>query len=102
LSRKVVSRTPGKSYLSTKLDNRLRKKIIAYFKTMGVDEALLAMFNKAPPSSMYMIPLKEAQSTKLVTGVISAVDLVGNKRCMTDSPAENCILMEPTAKSPEL
>jgi hypothetical protein len=103
LSRKVVSRTPMKSYVSTKLDKKLEKKIIAYFKTMGVDGALLKMFNKAPPSSMYMLPLQEAHATKLITGVISAVDLVASRRCISDPPADNCILIEPAAaKSPTL
>lgn len=101
LSRTIVSRTPMKSYLSTKLDRRLEKKIIAYFKAMGVDSILLRMFNKAPPSSMYLLTSQEASATKLVTGDISAVDLIASKRCMTDPPAENCIRLEP-AETPEL
>jgi hypothetical protein len=102
LSRKIVSRTPMKSYLSTTLDKRLEKKIIAFFKAMGVDSTLLKMFNKAPPSSMYLLTSQEAASTKLVTGDISAVDLIASKRCQTDPPADNCIRLEPQEKSPEL
>lgn len=103
LSRKIVSRTPMKSYVTTKLDKKLEKKILAYFKTMGVDRSLLTMFNKAPPSSMYMLPLEEAHSTKLITGVISAADLVDSKGCISSPPADNCILIEPAAaKSPTL
>ena len=102
LSRKVVSRKPMKSYVSTKLDKRLEKKILTYFKTMGVDVSLLAMFNKAPPSSMYMLPLDEAHSTKLITGVIPAADLADGKRCAMAPPADNCILVEAAGKTPEL
>jgi hypothetical protein len=94
LSRKIVSRTPMKSIVSTKLDRRLEKKIASYFKTMGIDGSLFAMFNKAPPTSMYMLALDEARSTKLITGVVSAVDLVASKECTKAPPAQNCVLLE--------
>jgi hypothetical protein len=102
LSRKIVSRKPMKSYVSTELDKRLKKKIISYFKTMGVDGSLFAMFDKAPPSSMYMLRPQEARQTKLITGVTSAVELVASSRCAAEPPADNCILIEADAKSPEL
>lgn len=101
-SRKIVSRKPMKSYVSTKIDKRLEKKILAYFKTMGVDRALLAKFDKAPPSSMHMLDVKEAREVKLITGVISTADLVADKRCAGNPPAENCILLETTEKTPAL
>ncbi|MGE0238712.1 MAG: hypothetical protein AB7F09_28780 [Parvibaculaceae bacterium] len=102
LSRKVVSRKPMKSYVSTKIEKRLEKKILAYFKTMGVDRALLAKFDKAPPSSMYMLDPQEARGVKLITGIISTADLVAGTRCAGDPPAENCVLLKATEKMPAL
>ncbi|MGE3874481.1 MAG: hypothetical protein AB7F74_16150 [Parvibaculaceae bacterium] len=94
LSRKIVSRKPMKSYVSTKLDRRLEKKLNAFFAKMGVDKSLLALFNKAPPTAMYILTATEAQNTRLVTDLTSAVDLVVSSRCKTDPPADNCVLVE--------
>lgn len=93
LSRKVVGRKPVKSYVSTKLDRTLAKKLDGFFTKMDVDKSLLGLFNKAPPTSMYMLTRLEAQNTKLVTDHISAADLVALSRCKSDPPAENCILL---------
>jgi hypothetical protein len=94
LSRKIVSRKPVKSYLSTKLDNRLEKRLDAYFAKMGIDKSLLGLFKKAPPTSMYILTSAEARSTKIVTDFTSAVDLVTNSRCTSNPPADNCVLLE--------
>jgi hypothetical protein len=93
VSRKIVSRKPVKSYLSTKLDRRLEKKLDAFFAKMGVDKSLLGLFNKAPPTSMYILTSAEARSTKIVTDLTSAVDLVASSRCTTNPPADNCVLL---------
>jgi hypothetical protein len=93
LSRKVVSRKPVKSYVSTKLDRRFAKKLDSFFGKMGVNKSLLGLFNKAPPSSMYMLSPREAKNTKLVTDLTSAVDLVAASRCRSNPPAENCVLL---------
>jgi hypothetical protein len=94
LSRKIVSRKPVKSYLSTKLDRKLQRKLDAFFAKMGVDKSLLGMFNKAPPTSMYILTSAEARNTKIVTDLTSAVDLVASSRCATSPPADNCVLIE--------
>jgi hypothetical protein len=94
LSRKIVSRKPVKSYLSTKLDRRLQKKLDAFFAKMGVDKSLLGLFNKAPPTSMYILTSAEARDTKIVTDFTSAVDLVASSRCTANPPADNCVLLE--------
>lgn len=94
LSRKIVSRKPVKSYLSTKLDRRLEKKLDVFFAKMGVDKSLLGLFKKAPPTSMYILTSAEARDTRIVTDFTSAVDLVANSRCTTNPPADNCVLLE--------
>lgn len=94
MSRKVVSRKPVKSYVSTKLDRRLEKKLTAYFSKMGVDGSLLVLFNKAPPSAMYMLTKDEVRTTRLITDESPAVDMVASSICAKTPPAENCILIE--------
>jgi hypothetical protein len=99
LSRKVVSRKPMKSYVSTELDRRLQKKLNAFFAKMGVDRSVLGLFGKAPPSSMYILSADEAKNTKLITDVTPATDLIANSRCAADPPAENCIFLEGVAQA---
>lgn len=94
LSRKIVSRTPMKSYVSTDLDRRTEKKIIAYFVKMGIDKSLFDLFDKAPPSSVYMLSWLEGRNTRLVTDFSPTSDLVDIERCAGDTPAGNCVLIE--------
>ncbi len=98
VSRKIVSRKPMKSQISTKLDKRLEKKLIAYLKKMGVEPKLLALFDRAPPSSMYRLMGDELRTTNLVTDVTPSADLALVARCLTTPPAGNCVTVKETAK----
>ena len=98
LSRKIVSRKPMKSYVSTKLDKRLEKKLAAYFNRMGVDKSLLALFERAPPTSMYLLAGDELRTTRLITGVTPALDLIASSLCANTPPAGNCVLLEAAGK----
>jgi hypothetical protein len=98
LSRKVVGRKPVKSYVSTRLDKRLKGRLLAYFERMGVDKALLALCNRAPPSSMYMLASDEMRTTRLITDVTPAPDLVASGVCAREPAAANCVLLEAAAK----
>lgn len=100
LSRKVVSRKPMKSEISTKIDKPLQKKLDAYLKKMGVDPKLLALFERAPPSSMYRLMGDELRMTKLVTDVTPGADLALVGRCLTTPPAANCVAAKGTAAKP--
>ena len=98
LSRKVVSRKPMKSYVSTKLDKRLQKKLFGYLKKMGVDNSLLALFDRAPPTAMYQLTSAELRTTGLITSITSSADLTQSSLCTATTPAANCIpLKERTA-----
>lgn len=98
VSRKIVSRKPMKSQISTKLDKRLEKKLIAYLKKMGVEPKLLALFDRAPPSSMYRLMGDELRTTNLVTDVTPSADLALIARCLTTPPAGNCVTVKEIAK----
>jgi len=98
LSRKVVSRKPMKSLVSTKIDKQLQKKLTAYLKKMGVEPTLLALFERAPPSSMYRMMGDELRSTKLVTDLTPSADLTQVVRCVAIPPAANCVAVPGVAK----
>lgn len=100
MSRKIVSRKPMKSYVSTKLDKKLKKKIAAYFTGMGVEPTLIDFFDKAPPSSMYMLTPQEARTTKIVTGTTLAFDLVTASQCKIVPPAASCVPLEQRTAQP--
>lgn len=98
LSRKIVSRKPMKSQISTKIDKRLQKKLIAYLKKMGVEPTLLALFERAPPSSMYRMMGDELRTTRLVTAITPSADLAEVSRCAPTTPAANCVATKMAAK----
>lgn len=98
VSRKIVSRKPMKSQISTKLDKRLEKKLVTYLKKMGVEPKLLALFDRAPPSSMYRLMGDELRTTKLVTDITPSADLALVGRCLAAPPAANCVAVKETAK----
>lgn len=98
VSRTIVSRKPMKSLVSTKIDKPLQKKLNAYLKKMGVEPTLLALFQRAPPSSMYRMMGDELRTTKLVTDASSSADLALVGRCLATPPAGNCVVAKATAK----
>lgn len=98
LSRKIVSRKPMKSEVSTKLDKRTEKKLLAYLKKMGVERKLLTLFDRAPPSSMYRMMGDELRTTRLVTDVSPSAALAESKRCTLTPPASNCVAVKVAAK----
>jgi len=98
LSRKIMDRKPVKSYVSTRLDKRLKRRLLAFFERMGIDNALLALFDRAPPSSMYMLASDEVRTTRLITDVTPADDLVASGVCAKEPAAANCVLLEAAAK----
>jgi hypothetical protein len=98
LSRQIVDRKPVKSYVSTRLDKRLKQRLLAYFDRMGVDKTLLALFDRASPSSMYMLAGDEVRTTRLITDVTPAPDLVASGICAKEPAAANCVLLEAAAK----
>jgi hypothetical protein len=94
VSRKVVSRKPMKSYVSTKLDKKLEKKLLAYLKRMGVDKSLLALLDRAPPSSMYRLMGDELRTTRLITDVEPGAHLAESRVCAATPPPANCVPSE--------
>jgi len=92
ISRKVVSRKPYKNYTTTKLGKVQNRKIANYLDKMGVDrKSVLALFDKASPSDVYILSQDEAKGTRLATDFASRVDLVPVSLCKASPPASNCV-----------
>jgi hypothetical protein len=100
VSREVVSRRPMTSYVSTKLDKKLERKLIGYLKRMGVDNSLLALFGRAPPTSIYQLSRSELKTTGLVTSVTPSAELAQSGICTAARPASNCIGIEVQTAGP--
>ena len=91
VSRTIMGRDRIRSYTTTKLGKAVRKKLVAYFASMGVDPRLLELFDKAPPSSIHVVAQQEAISSGFVTDFVDASTLVEISVCKVVPPAANCV-----------
>jgi hypothetical protein len=90
--RKILSRknVPGKTTYG--LDDRLRKKLGAYYKSMGVDLAILDETNKAKFTEMNYLSADQADKLKLRTVPLRAVYLDGFRLCGASPTSAVCVL----------
>ncbi|HUR42840.1 MAG TPA: hypothetical protein VMZ01_01945 [Aestuariivirga sp.] len=100
LSRTLISRKPVTRSVTTKLGKSQRGKLTGYLKDMGVRAEFLGIFDKAPPSSIYVLQPQEAASTKLVTAFLAAGSLVDASRCQGAARADNCVKLAPPSRKP--
>jgi hypothetical protein len=93
--RVVASREVGRKivgqHTTTKLSKTMRKKLLAYFKSMGVEPAILDMSMSASPRSIYLIPEIEAAAIHLTTEFASADDLVMAGPCLAGRALSSCL-----------
>lgn len=86
VGRKIVGQ-----HSTTKLSNAMRTKLLAYFKTMGVDAAILDMAMTASPQSIHLIAQMDAKDIGLTTEFGSADDLVMAGACAADQTLTSCV-----------
>jgi hypothetical protein len=67
---------------------------------MGVDNSLLALFGRAPPTSIYQLSGSELRTTGLVTSATPSAELAQSNLCATAKPAANCIGLEVRTAGP--
>lgn len=99
LERKVTGRKTVKSYETVGLDKSLKKKLTAYLKEMGIDQAFLAEMEKAPPSSLFLVDLPRQLELKLVTSSLDVTALTRNAVCGIETAAQNCVSRKPPIAS---
>lgn len=62
-----------------------------YLALMGVEKNLLDYFDKAPPSDIYRMTLKDRAATRITTKTLAPETLVRADLCTAKSPAKNCV-----------
>ncbi|WP_269929836.1 hypothetical protein [Aminobacter sp. HY435] len=99
VGRKVVGRKTVGSYTTTKMGKAFKAKMLAYYKDMGVKEAMYEASQSTPATSMRQLAPVEMLNMNLITSLDAADVLVSIENCKTAAPAQNCILA-PGAKMP--
>jgi hypothetical protein len=88
---------------TTDMTKAMRKKMLAYFKEMGVDGSLLDLAMSATPRSIRLVPQLEGVKIGLATEPASADQLVTAGPCATGKPLASCIVapsVAPAAPEP--
>lgn len=91
ISRKVVSRKPGKSYATYGIDKRLRKKLTAYLKEMGTSPAMVDDMEKAPYTSLFYLSSHRRKELSLATIEADAGMFGNNMLCQQSVAAPVCV-----------
>jgi hypothetical protein len=99
ISRTITKRVKGKSYTTNGLYKGLRKQLTTYLNAMGVDLALFDDMDKAPPTSIYWMPLAEQEKIKLINSKVEGDQLASIRACKIYPLPSHCIFkIPPTAK----
>jgi len=94
IGRKVVGQ-----HSTTALSRPMRRKLLAYFKTMGVDAAIIDMAMSASPQSIHLIRQMDARGIGLTTEFASADQLVMAGPCAAGQTLASCLAAhEPPSK----
>jgi len=99
VSRKVVGRKNVGSYTTTKMGKAFTAKMLAYYKEMGVKEAMYEAGQSTPAAEMRQLAPVEMLNMNLITSLDATDVLVNIENCKGAAPAANCILA-PGAKMP--
>ena len=95
ISRKVVSRKKAGTQSSTKLPKKTRRALVAYFKEMGVEKAMLDAMLSTPPDRIRKLEPVEMLDMRLITEISSTDVLADPGICTGRSAPENCIMRNP-------
>jgi hypothetical protein len=93
VKRTITSRKIVKGKTTYGLDKRLRKQIGNYYKSMGVDLAILEEMQRAKYQDMYWLPTAERDRLRLRTSIQSVAALGNMKNDKPDvSGIEYCVI----------
>jgi hypothetical protein len=91
VGRRVVSRTPNGTVVTTKISKTLRKELVAYFNEMRVDPAILDKMLAVPAKDMAVLTYKELVQFKLITDMADKGTLTDGDVCNRDPKPGNCV-----------
>lgn len=92
ISRKEVGRKTVKTSQKDGLDKSLRKKLLAYYKEMGISTDIIDDMLKAEFKTIYRLDLNRQEALKLVTSRGTSDLFTSNRACLSGNEAANCIL----------
>ncbi len=91
-SRKILSRKNVREKVTYGIDKRLRKTLTTYFKSMGIDLAILDESSKASFQEINFLTQAQTASLKLRTSPLLAIYLSSPAMCGTTSTSAICVL----------
>ncbi len=65
-----------------------------YLTSMGVEQNFLEYFDRAPPTDIYRMTLKDQAATHITTQTRAPETIVRAELCNAKSPAKNCVLLQ--------
>ena len=92
VSRKIVGRKNVGSYTTTKMGKAFKTKMLAYYKEMGVKEAMFEAGQNTPAAEMRQLAPVEMLNMNLITSLDATDVLVSIENCRGVAPAANCVL----------
>jgi hypothetical protein len=78
---------------NSKTSAEFEVKLRQYLTSMGVEQNFLDYFDRAPPSDIYRMTLKDKAETRITTQTIAPETLVRAELCTGKTPARNCVLL---------
>jgi hypothetical protein len=73
-------------------------ELVRYVQTMGIDKSFLEFFEKAPPSDVYRMTLRDRLATHIVTHPVAPETYARPELCKGETPADNCVIVENNIK----
>jgi hypothetical protein len=67
--------------------------LLQYLTSMGIEKNFLDYFDKAPPSDIYRMTLKDRAATRITTQTLAPETLARAELCTAKSPAKNCVML---------
>lgn len=90
MSRKITKRERINMKPTTKISSATRKRVANYLAAMGVSQKYAELFEKAPPSGIYLLNRQEMLETRIVTGEITGKSILRKELC-AGVPAPQCV-----------
>lgn len=91
ISRKITKRERINLKPTTKISSATRKRLANYLAAMGVSQTYADLFDKAPPSGIYLLNQAEMLETRIVTAEMPEKTILRKALCAGSVPAPHCV-----------
>jgi hypothetical protein len=91
LSRKLISSKIVSRGTTTKLSPSLRKRIVGYYTSMGIDPAFFEAGLETSPKDIYLFDPQKLAALKVITGTLDARTWTKASTCQMSAPPSHCL-----------